>query len=669
MTRSEAEKAIAELRTALNRHNHLYYILAAPEITDRQYDKLYHDLEDLERQFPDLVTDDSPTRRVGGAPLELFNQVSHAIPMMSLANTYTKDELTDFDTSLRKRAGTEPVSYILEPKIDGLAVSLRYENGIFTVGSTRGDGRTGDDITANLKTIRSIPMKLQTPTPPAVLEVRGEVYMTRDGFLKLNETRQEAGEEPFANPRNAAAGSLKLLDPRLVAKRPLDAIFYAAGETSGISFDTHAGMLEILRSLGFRTATRFWRCQSIAEVLQAIDELEKLRHSFTYEIDGGVIKVNERGLYDMLGSTAKSPRWAVAYKYEPERAETTVKAITVQVGRTGVLTPVAELDPTPVAGSVVSRATLHNAEEIRRKDIRVGDRVIIEKAGEVIPAVVEVKLSARTGAEQIFTMPDACPACGGPVTKIESEVAVRCENLQCPAQIKRWIRHFAERGAMDIEGLGESIIEQLVDSGLVKDPADLYKLTLEQVASLERMAEKSARNLLDGIAASRKRELWRAIFGLGIRHVGAKSAQTLEKHFESMEAIASADREALEKLRDIGPVVAESIAGFFASQRNRDLITRMNDAGVTLVRSEAAVAQGGKLAGKTLVLTGTLAGFTRDEAGRRIRELGGDVSSSVSRKTSYVVAGTEAGSKLDKALKLGVPVLDEAGFVKLLAES
>ncbi|MBA4388255.1 MAG: DNA ligase (NAD(+)) LigA [Verrucomicrobia bacterium] len=667
MTSSRAEQRILELRETLARHNHLYYVLASPEITDRQYDQLYRELEDLEKEFPSLVTPDSPTRRVGGEPLSEFTQVRHSVPMMSLANTYSRDELTDFDTRLRKLAGPEKFTYILEPKIDGLAVSLRYENGVLAVGSTRGDGKTGDDITANLRTIRSIPLRLRpSGREPAVLEVRGEVYMTRDGFARLNEARQEAGEEPFANPRNAAAGSLKLLDPRTVAQRPLDAIFYAVGEVSGLEFRTHAGMIETLQALGFKTASRSWACADAGDVLRALDELLKLRHTFPFEIDGGVVKVNERFLYDMFGATAKSPRWAVAYKYEPERAETTVRDITVQVGRTGVLTPVAELEPVPVAGSVVSRATLHNEDEIRRKDIRIGDRVIVEKAGEVIPAVVEVKTSARTGREKAFKMPDACPVCGGAVSRRENEVALRCDNLQCAAQIKRWIRHFAARGAMDVEGLGEALIDQLVDNGLVKNPADLYALKLEQIAGLDRMAEKSGQNLLDGVDASRKRDFWRAIFAMGIRHVGAKSAQTLEEHFADIDALMQADEASLTGIRDVGPVVARSIVSFFRQERNVDVINRMKLAGINFKRSSTAVRPGGRFAGRTFVLTGTLSGFTRDEAGRKIRELGGDVSSSVSKKTAYVVAGAEPGSKLDKARQLGVAVLDEEAFVALL---
>lgn len=667
MNRLEAEKRIAYLRRELNRHNYLYYVLAKPGISDKQYDLLYKELESIEKRFPDLVTPDSPTLRVGGGPLTEFTHVRHRVAMMSLDNTYARDEIIEFDKRLHRLVAGKTFSYILEPKIDGVAISLRYENGILTVGSTRGDGKMGDDITSNLRTIRSIPLRLQTKgVPPTVLEIRGEVYMTKDGFQRLNRKRQEAGQETFANPRNAAAGSLKLLDPRIVAQRPLDAVLYAMGEIEGTDFETHEKLIQKLREFGLKTTPKYWKCKNIESVLESLNTLESMRHDFPFEIDGGVIKVNERALYDVLGATAKSPRWAVAYKYEPERAETRIKKITVQVGRTGVLTPVAELEPVAVAGSVISRATLHNADDIQRKDIRVGDRVIVEKAGEVIPAVVEVSKSVRTGSESVFKMPEKCPVCREPVSRREGEVALRCENLQCPAQIKRWVRHFASRGAMDIEGLGEALVEQLVDNRLLNDPADLYKLTKEQVAGLERMADKSAQNLLDGIEAGRKRDFWRLIFALGIRHVGARSAQMLEDHFEDMNALINADQQTLEKIPDIGPVVAKSIVDFFNQKRNRDIIRRLSKADLKLKRSKTSGELGDKLSGKSFVLTGTLSSFTRDEAGRKIRALGGSVGSSVSKKTSYVVAGTDPGSKLSKARKLGVKVLDESQFLKLL---
>jgi len=665
MNKDRAAKRAADLRRRILRHNRLYYVEARPEISDREYDRLYAELVELESSFPDLRTPDSPTRRIGGEPLARFATVRHTVPMMSLDNTYSKDEMREFDKRLHRLLGDSEFTYVLEPKVDGVAVSLRYEDGQLTLGATRGDGRNGDDITANLRTIRDVPLRLESPAPPPVIEVRGEVFMTKQGFAQLNEQRREKGLEPFANPRNAAAGSLKQLDSRIVAERPLATVFYAVGVTEGIAFDTHDALIEALRGLGFKATPRLWTCPDIDAVLVCLDELEAIRHDFPFEMDGAVAKVNERRLYERLGATAKSPRWQIAFKYEPERAETTVRAITVQVGRTGVLTPVAELEAVTVAGSTVSRATLHNAEDIRRKDIRVGDRVLIEKAGEVIPAVVSVNTNARTGAETVFAMPTACPVCGGSITQREGEVALRCENLQCPAQIKRWILHFASRGAMDIEGLGDVLVEQLVDRGWVADPADLYGLAEPDLAGLERMAEKSAANLVRAIDTSRSRDFRRVVFGLGIRHVGARSARTLADAFPDIDALMGAGPDALEAVADIGPVMAQSIAGFFADARNRDVIARLREAGLTM-RASAPPRNSRALAGKTFVLTGSLAALTREEAGERIQALGGRVSGSVSKRTSYVVVGESPGSKLQKAQKLGVPVLDEQAFLELI---
>ncbi len=670
MNREQAQKRIDHLRREIERHNDLYYNQAQPEISDREYDALYQELEQRESQFPDLITPDSPTQRVGGRPLEAFESVRHAVPMMSLSNTYSKDALRKYDTRIRKRVPDESFGYILEPKIDGVAVNLRYENGRLVLGATRGDGETGDDITANLKTVRSIPLKLKRrKNIPNVLEVRGEVYMTKDGFARLNRQREEDGQTAFANPRNATAGSLKQLDPRIVAKRPLDALFYSVGELDGASFDTHKELLDSLKSFGLRSHDRIWLCKSIDEALDALDELENKRHDFPFEIDGGVIKVNERTLYDTLGFTAKSPRWAIAYKYEAEQGETTLRDITVQVGRTGVLTPVAELEPVKVAGSTISRATLHNEDEIRRKDIRIGDRVYVEKAGEVIPAVAGVNKKARTGKEKTFRMPEKCPVCGEPATKREGEVALRCENLQCPAQIKQWLRHFASRGAMDIEGLGDALIEQLVDQELIESVADLYRLKKDDLLKLERMGDKSAQNLLDGINESKKRDFWRVLFALGIRHVGARSAQTLEERFPDIDTLMKASTEELDAIPDIGEVVARSIHEFFRNPRNRKVIEELKEAGITLKSKRQSAPASSALKGKTFVLTGTLERFTRDEASETIRALGGSVSSSVSGKTDFVVAGENPGSKLDKANELGVAVLDEKAFRKLIGET
>ncbi len=662
--KATARQRIDALRTDIERHNRLYYIDAAPEITDREYDRLLQTLEELEKEFPEFSSANSPTRRVGGAPLARFDSVRHAVPMMSLSNTYSKEELAEFDVRIRKLVPEESFDYILEPKIDGVAISLRYENGELVRAVTRGDGTTGDDVTANVRTIKSIPLRLNDMMPPAVLEVRGEIYMDTRGFAKLNEQRQDAGLEPFANPRNACAGSLKLLDPREVAGRPLDAIFYATGELDGIDFETHEQMLLTLRNYGLRITPQFWLKDSIAEIIDQLDALEAMRHEFPFEMDGGVIKVNQRRLYDDLGYTAKSPRWAVAYKYEPEQAETLLHAISIQVGRTGVLTPVAELEPVLLAGTTVKRATLHNEDEIRRKDIRIGDRVIIEKAGEIIPAVVKVVTEKRTGDETEFSMPTRCPVCDSEVEKREGEVAVRCTNLQCPAQVKNWLTHFASRGAMDINGLGESLVEQLVDGGLVKTPAELYALQKVEVLGLERMGEKSADNLIKGIEDSKTRPFEKVLFGLGIRHVGKGAASILANEFKTIDALMAADIQTLENIHDIGPIVGKSVVEYFQAPETRAIIDQLRAAGVNF--EQAAAGGSNELEGLTFVLTGSMETMTRDEAGDKIKARGGKVSSSVSKKTSYLVAGEAAGSKLTKAESLGVTILNEEQLIALL---
>jgi DNA ligase (NAD+) len=665
---SEACDRANALRAQLHRHNHLYHSLAAPEISDRKYDALYRELESLESAYPDLVSPDSPTQRVGGEPLSAFKSVGHSVPMMSLDNTYDKSEISDFDARLRRRLPDQSFTYSLEPKIDGVAISLRYEQGFLTAGSTRGDGEVGDDITGNLRTIRSIPLRLNTETPPAVLELRGEVYMTKSGFAELNEIRQETGEVPFANPRNSAAGSLKLLDSREVAQRPLVAVLYGTGELTGIHFETHAQLIDSLESMRFKIPPRLWVCKSLDELLSALDELESLKSTFDFEMDGGVVKVNERSLYESLGATAKSPRWAIAYKYEPERVQTRVTDIIVQVGRTGVLTPVAELEPVSVAGSVVSRATLHNAQEIKRKDIRIGDAVIIQKAGDIIPAVVTVLDRERSGKEKKFSMPKRCPVCKNPVSQREGEVAHRCENLQCAAQVKNWLRHFAARGAMDIEGLGEALIDQLVDKGIIDDPSSLYELSenREDLIGLDRMAEKSVDNVLVGIDKSRSRDFWRVLFALGIPHVGARAAQTLAEYMSDIDTLMTADSKTLTDIPDIGPIMAESIVGFFRDPLKHELVERLRTAGLTLAMEGGRT--GGIFEGQTFVLTGTLETFTRDDVSEKIRSFGGKTSSSVSKKTTYLLAGASAGSKLDKARKLGVQILTEDEFIKLIGQ-
>lgn len=659
---TEARKETEKLRAEIERHNRLYYVDAAPEISDRDYDALLKQLEALEKQFPELATPDSPTRRVGGEPLKEFKSVRHTVPMISLANTYNKEELVEFDGRVKKLLGETPYSYVLEPKIDGVAISLRYENGLLIRAVTRGDGTTGDDVTANIRTIKTIPLRL-SGNPPDALEVRGEVYMTRKGFAALNEERQEAGLEPFANPRNACAGSLKQLDPKIVAARPLDALFYGLGECSE-EFETHQEMLSSLTHYGLRITPKHWSCAEISEVLTRLDELEGMKRSFPFEIDGGVIKINQRGLYEQLGSTAKSPRWAVAYKYEPEQAETVLRKITIQIGRTGVLTPVAELEPVQLAGTVVKRATLHNEDEIKRKDIRVGDRVIVEKAGEIIPAVVRVVTEKRTGKEQPFDMQAACKALGINPVKLEGEVAWRIDDLHHPAMLKRWLTHFASRNGMDIEGLGESIVEQIVDAGLVKSPADLYDLKKMQLLGLEGFKEKKAQNLIDGIEASKTRPFDRVLFALGIRHVGSGSARVLAQNFPNIGSLMAADVQTLEEIRDIGPIVGKSIVDFFQCLENRQLVERLQAAGVNF--EQTVKAESDEFAGLTFVLTGTMESLSRDEAGELIRARGGAVTSSVSKNTSYVVAGEKAGSKLTKAEELGVKVLSEQQFLALL---
>lgn len=673
MTHVEASRRHAELAAQIHRHDHAYYVLARPDISDFEYDRLYRELLELEEAFPDLCTPTSPSQRVGGKPLSEFASVQHAVPMMSLDNTYSQEELREFVHRLQKLLPGESLEWTVEPKVDGVAVSLRYEAGVFTVGATRGDGTTGDDITANLRTIRSLPLKLVGDCVPSVLEVRGEVFMTKSGFAQMNVAREAAGEERFANPRNATAGSLKQLDPRLVAKRPLDIVLYGAGqgfETEGSQPSTQTQLLELLKRFGLKTPERLWTCRSPEELLAAIEELDELRRGFDYETDGAVIKLNAFALRERVGVTSKAPRWAMAYKYAAEQATTRLKAITIQVGRTGALTPVAELEPVFLAGSTISRATLHNEEELARKDIRVGDAVIIEKAGEVIPAVVGVVLAQRTGNEQPFVFPKTCPECGS-AAKREAVAAGegtvwRCPNPDCPAQVRGRLEHWCARGAMDIEGGGEVLVRQLVEKGLALDVAELYRLKVEEVAALERMGEKSAKNFIDGINASKQRDLWRVLFGLGILHVGAGVAKALARAFPNLDELFAASVDQLQSVDDVGAVIAESLQEWWSDSRNRELIERLRKGGVNL---DSALFQSGSavgpFAGKTFVLTGTLPTLTREQAAAKIESLGGKVSSSVSKKTDYVLAGEEAGSKLAKAEKLGVKVIDEKAFHEL----
>ena len=669
----KAKERIEQLRRELRRHNHLYYAEARPEISDREYDRLYRELVDLEKAHPDLITPDSPTQRVSGEPLKEFKSVKHAVPMMSLDNTYDYDELREFDQRVRKLLASENVVYLLEPKIDGVSISVRYENGKLVRAATRGDGTTGDDITANVRTIKSVPLQLSIPTPPPVLEVRGEAFMTIEGFKKLNALRVEKGEEAFANPRNSAAGSLKQLDARLVAERPLGAVFYALGEMDGFKSPSQESTLKTFREIGLPTPQFWWVSKGIDDVIRHAEELQSKEGQLPYEIDGAVVKVNDYSLWPRLGYTAKAPRFAIAFKYSHEQAETVLKDITIQVGRTGVLTPVAELEPVFLAGSTIARATLHNEEEIKRKDIRVGDTVIIEKAGEVIPAVVSVVVAKRSKSSKAFDLAKhikgACPSCGGPIHRDPEFVAWRCENISCPAQLKRTIGHFAGRNAMDIENLGEALIEQLVDKKLVHDVADLYSLKVEPLSELERMAEKSAKNIVEGIEASKHRELWRLIHGLGVPHVGEGAARKLADHFLSIDALMNASQEDLTRARDVGDIMAESIHDFFHNAKNIALLEKLKKAGVTMKQdAPSAVASGGPFANRTVVVTGTLSAMSREEAKEALRMKGATVTDSVSKKTDFLVVGEDAGSKLAKAEKLGVRTLDEAAFLAMLRE-
>ncbi len=668
MNASEAKARHAALSTEVTRHEHAYYVLAQPVVSDAEYDRLYHELLDLEEKFPELKTPDSPSQRVGGEPLGEFTTVRHAVPMMSLDNTYSQDEVRDFVKRVQKLLPEETLDWTVEPKVDGVALSLRYEAGQLVLGATRGDGTQGDDITANLKTIRSIPLRLPPELGPIpdVLEVRGEVYMSKDGFARLNAERQAAGEPTFVNPRNSTAGSLKQLDPKLVATRPLEVIIYGIAliESGAATPTTQLDLLDYLKKAGFKTPDKVWHCHSDTELLQTIDELGETAEQFGYETDGAVIKLNPLHLRDRVGNTSKAPRWAMAYKYAAEQAATQLKAITIQVGRTGALTPVAELEPVFVSGTTVSRATLHNEEELTRKDIRVGDTVMIEKAGEIIPAVVRVVMEKRPEGSEPYVFPTACPECQTPVTKDESGddagVVIRCPNPDCPAQVRGRLEHWCARGAMDIEGGGEVLVQKLVEQGLALDVSELYKLKLEEVANLERMAEKSAQNFLDGLEASKKQDLWRLLFGLGILHVGAGVAKTLGRHFPDLFQLMDANVDQLVAIDEIGDVIARSLESWFYEPKNRALIDRLEKAGLNFQSSLYVSAdEAGHLTGKTFVLTGSLPSMTRSEATALIEAAGGKVSGSVSKKTAYVVAGAEAGSKLEKAQRLGVSILTE----------
>jgi DNA ligase (NAD+) len=716
MERKEAERKIRQLREEIRKHDRLYYEEAAPIISDHEYDRLYKELVDLETQFPDLLTPDSPTQRVGGRPLQAFEQVSHLIPMLSLDNTYSEAEVKNFYARMQRLLPDEKIPVVIEPKVDGVAVSLIYENGKLRQAATRGDGNVGDNITQNIRTIRSVPERLRD-NAPKLLEVRGEVYMDRKGFEKLNDEREKEGLALFANPRNAAAGSLKQLDPSIVAKRPLGIVLYGTGATEGLDIEVHSEVFPLLKKLGLPT-TEWWRvAESVEEILDAIHELDAIRHKFAYQTDGAVIKVDSFSQRDRLGFTAKSPRWAIAYKYAAERVQTRLNDIVIQVGRTGILTPVAMLEPVFVSGSTVGRATLHNEDEIKRKDIRIGDTVVIEKAGEVIPAVVEVVKPKRPRDSKPFDFSKhihgKCPVCGGPIRRDPEFVAWRCENLHCPAQTTRRVEFFAARGALDIESVGGIVADKLVERGLVKEPLDLFELKIEPVAKLNLgteeaprvFGEKNATKAINAIERSRTLPLSRWLYALAIPDVGKTTATQLARFHDTIEDVADSQllrdvweyhqrrehkesaKEIAERLiksgfgkpsrskagkdgivTEVGPAVAQSVLDFFASATGKKILRRMKELGIEPKSEKVSAKKTAalSLAGKTFVLTGTLPSMTREEATEKIEALGGYVTGSVTKKTDYVLAGAEPGSKFDKAKELGVKIIDEAEFRKIL---
>jgi DNA ligase (NAD+) len=724
----QAAKRVAKLRREIDEHNRRYHEQDAPTISDRAFDELFRELSDLEKRFPKLAAADSPTQRVGGQPLKAFGQITHRVPMLSLDNTYSEEEVEDFYRRMERLLPNKKIPVVIEPKVDGVAVSLLYEKGELRYAATRGDGTVGDDITQNIRTIRSVPQQLKGDVPD-VLEVRGEAYLDKGGFAKLNAERREAGLPEFANPRNAAAGSLKQLDPAIAAKRPLGVVFYGTGLIEGLKLDKHSELFALLEKLGLPGSERWWPANSVGEILKAIHELDRIRHDFAYQTDGAVVKVDAFSQREILGFTAKSPRWAIAFKYEAERVETRLLDILVQVGRTGTLTPVAALEPVVVSGSTVSRATLHNADEIKRKDIRIGDIVIIEKAGEVIPALVGVKTAARTGKEVEFHMPTKCPDCGEPVHRDPKFVAWRCENLQCPAQATRRLEFFSARGALDIESIGGVVADKLIESGIVQNPLDLFELRVENLAKLNlgteeaprTFGEKNAKKAIQAIERAKTSALSRWIFALAIPNVGKTTALQLAAFHEHIENVAHSQllRDVLDYhekrkkatavrrkhpdeyqqlnqavagiterliqagfakrsksksekkpgiVTEIGPVIAKSVLDFFNSTRGNETLSRMRELGIQ-PKSEKISAK--KVADlplvqKTFVLTGTFPSMTREEASERIKSLGGHIGSSVSKNTDYVVAGDAAGSKLEKAKQLGVAVLDETELRRML---
>lgn len=671
------EQRLNQLRDEIRRHDRLYYDRANPEISDQEYDRLFAELVDIESRHPEWVTADSPSQRVGGAPLSAFTTVRHRVPMLSIGNTYSVEEVREFEDRIRRILPGTEFTYVVEPKIDGVAVSLTYEEDVFVLGATRGNGIEGDDITANLRTIRGLPLRIPFSTKGyRRFELRGEVFMDRRGFEELNRKMTEAGKETYANPRNTTSGSLKLLDPRIVADRPLRIAIHSFGDSVSTHPGTpgewtqHSRILEDLKEMGVPTSEEWELCAGIESVIAQIEEWESKRHALDYITDGLVIKVNDLRLREELGSTSRSPRWLIAFKFPADRAETTLLKIDLQVGRTGAVTPVALLEPVHLAGTTVARATLHNADEIARKDLREGDRVLVEKGGEIIPKVIAAVLEKRDGSQVPYTFPSNCPSCGGPLSRQEDEVAYRCEDLNCPAQLRRRLEHFGSRRSMDIEGLGESLVDQLVSTELVKTLPDLYRLKADQIAALERMGEKSARNLVEALEKSKSNPPDQLLHGLGVRFIGEHVAEVLVREVSDLRDLGSLSADQLTAIPEIGPIVANSVETFFKDERNVRVLNELADLGLNFATNRG-VADPGEVVprvfeGKQFVLTGTLTGYTRDEARDLITARGGRVTGSVSKKTDYVICGSDPGSKADKAESLGVSILTEDQFKALL---
>jgi len=661
----EIKKEIEELREEIRKHNYQYYVLDQPLVSDYEYDQLMRQLIKFEQDYPRFVTPDSPTQRVGAKPLEQFMTAQHLSPMLSLSNAFSEQELLDFDQRIKKNISEQIYDYAVELKIDGLAIALLYENGILTRGATRGDGITGEDITQNLRTIGSIPLKLREFKGMDVIEVYGEVYMSRENFKKLNEERLKKSENLFANPRNAAAGSVRQLDPSITAGRQLETFIYQATFSRNDYFSTHMELLDFLKKAGLRVNSNIKLCATIEEAIEYCNSWQKRKNELNYDIDGMVLKVNQLSLRERLGSTSKSPRWAIAFKFPAEQMTTIIKDIIVGIGRTGALTPVAILEPIFISGSRVQRATLHNEDEIKRKDIRIGDTVLVQKAGEVIPEIVQVIKEKRSGKEKVFQMPDRCPICGSQAVKLDEEVASRCNNISCPAQVKEKIRHFVSRGAMDIEGLGPALINQLVNNNVIKDFADLYFIKREELLALERMADKSSDNIIEAIENSKNRPLSSLIYALGIRHVGIYASRLLAEKLDNLLDLEKFSIEELVKIEGIGPIMAESILLFFQQKENREIIKKLQQAGVNF-QSEKKTAEKGILEGLQFVLTGTLEHFSREEAKDLIEKSGGRVTNNVTKKTDFLLLGRDPGSKYQKAIDLKIKVITEEDFQKML---